>query len=570
MIHSAFYKFVALENPAAVVVWLTNISQELTGSILVSSEGINGTVAGAPQALEAFEQALHQNAQFSHMPFKHSACTTAPFARMKVQIKPEIVQMGVAQVDAVNHQARQLSPTQWRELLEQDDVVVIDNRNSFEFRLGRFKGAIDPGVSHFRDFPAFIEANLPTWQAQNKRIAMYCTGGIRCEKTSAWLGQRNIPVLELEGGILNYFQALPDASKEFEGECFVFDNRIALNTQLQETGTTVEQVYAAQTDGAWRIARAKRLFDAAVPAPQVIAAKLVSPSKVVTPAGQWPNLLAFLCEYFAHISPEQWQARMREGRVLDAKGRALPLSSPFIAHQTLQYFREPTAERPIPFEAQVLFENECILVADKPHFLPVIPSGEYLQETLLMRLRNTYANQELSPAHRIDRDTAGLVLFTKQRKVRGTYQNLFAQRAVHKVYEAVAGINPALKFPLTRESFLTRSEHFMQAQETFDTPANATTHIRQLEIKGQYARYELAPISGQRHQLRVHMCALGIPILNDQIYPTLTPEVANSDSAWAERYAAPLQLLARELRFTDPLSGEEMHFASRLSLMQLP
>jgi UPF0176 protein len=141
--------------------------------------------------------------------------------------------------------------------------VVLDNRNRFEFRLGRFKGAIDPQVSHFRDFPRFVEAHVPAWRAEGKQVAMYCTGGIRCEKTSAWMQGLGLTVHELQGGILNYFAGLPDAARDWQGECFVFDNRIALDTRLQQTTTSAETVYAGEPDAAWRLARAKRL-DAAV------------------------------------------------------------------------------------------------------------------------------------------------------------------------------------------------------------------------------------------------------------------------------------------------------------------
>jgi UPF0176 protein len=155
-----------------------------------------------------------------------------------------------------------LNPQAWRELLASDDVVVIDNRNSFEFALGRFKGEIDPQVAHYRDFPKFIEAHLPIWKAEGKRVAMYCTGGIRCEKTAAWMDNLDTTVYTLEGGIINYLaqtKDLPDAEQDWQGECFVFDNRIALDSKLAETDTDIEDVYDEQRDGAWRIERAKRL-----------------------------------------------------------------------------------------------------------------------------------------------------------------------------------------------------------------------------------------------------------------------------------------------------------------------
>jgi UPF0176 protein len=259
--HSAFYKFTDVTDVPALVSLLHDETQDLLGSILVAPEGINGMVAGTVAALEAFESTLAAIPAFSDMAFKRSACTTVPFRRMKVRRRKEIVPFGITNVDAKagTVAATQVLPADWRTLIEQEDVVLIDNRNSFEYRLGRFRNAIDPGVAHFRDFPQYITDNLEAWKADGKRIAMYCTGGIRCEKTVAWMSAFNIPVYQLHGGILNYFAALPDAERDWEGECFVFDNRIALDTKLRETGTTLEAVYQGDSDAEWRLRRAREL-----------------------------------------------------------------------------------------------------------------------------------------------------------------------------------------------------------------------------------------------------------------------------------------------------------------------
>jgi UPF0176 protein len=260
--HIAFYKFVELDDPDSVVAHLRVLTQHLLGSILVASEGINGMLAGSAAELDIFQRTLIDDAyfagKFAGIAFKRSACKTAPFGKMKVYKKPEIVPLGIEGVDATKT-GTDVSPEDWRKLIAEDNVVLLDNRNSFEFRLGRFKNAIDPQVTNFRDFPKYVEAHLPQWKAEGKRVAMYCTGGIRCEKTSAWMKEMDIPVLQLAGGILNYFQQMPDAEKDFEGECFVFDNRIALDTHLQETPTSLEDVYGGEPDGEWRMRRAKEL-----------------------------------------------------------------------------------------------------------------------------------------------------------------------------------------------------------------------------------------------------------------------------------------------------------------------
>jgi UPF0176 protein len=259
--HSSFYKFAALSDPKAVAARLKALSTKVTGSILLASEGINGMVAAPLQALEEFERALLEEFEgvFAGMQFKRSACITKPFKHMRVKVKREIVALGVAGVQAIDRPRQALQPKEWRDLIARDDVVVLDNRNSFEFKLGRFKGAIDPGVLHFRDFPRYMGEHVPQWREQGKKIAMYCTGGIRCEKTSAWMLDQGVEVFELQGGILNYFKEMPDAEKDWQGECFVFDNRTALDSKLQETQTSIEEVYKDEPDREWRISRARRL-----------------------------------------------------------------------------------------------------------------------------------------------------------------------------------------------------------------------------------------------------------------------------------------------------------------------
>ena len=270
LVHAAFYRFTPIEDPQHVAAVLRRrLShpglQELGGSILLAPEGINGTIAGPRDAVQLFEHLLQDpplGAALEGMPLRRSGCRTLPFARMKIHVRREIVQLGVAGVDA-RFTGIDVSPRDWRQLMRQEDVVLLDNRNSFEFRLGHFQGAIDPQVTNFRDFPAYVRAHAATWRAQGKRIAMYCTGGIRCEKTSAWMRTLDLPVYQLQGGILGYFAEMEEAHRDFMGECFVFDNRVALDTRLQETATTFDDVYRDAPQDSWRLLRARRLAEAA-------------------------------------------------------------------------------------------------------------------------------------------------------------------------------------------------------------------------------------------------------------------------------------------------------------------
>jgi UPF0176 protein len=267
-IHSAFYRFVPLPDPQAAAAELRSLGQGLHGAIVVAGEGVNGAVSGRPDAVQAFEAALRSGAALGGaargQAFKRSPCARDPFGRFKVVVKPEIVALGLPDFEALpqpdEHDDSHVSPAQWRELIARDDVVVLDNRNHFEWRLGRFKGAVDPQVRNFRDFVAYVQAQAPQWRAEGRTVAMYCTGGIRCDKTAPWMRSLGLQVKQLDGGILNHFQSLPDAQQDWEGECFVFDKRVAVDTTLNETATTLETVFDPRDPGErWRLERARRL-----------------------------------------------------------------------------------------------------------------------------------------------------------------------------------------------------------------------------------------------------------------------------------------------------------------------
>ena len=285
----------------------------------------------------------------------------------------------------------------------------------------------------------------------------------------------------------------------------------------------------------------------------------VGPSCVGLPPGPWHSMLDFFEQRFPSISRAMWQQRMEQGLVIDERGAVVTPASAYQPHQRVYYYRAVAAEPRIPFDETVLYQDEHLVVADKPHFLPVVPSGNYLNETLLLRLRQKLGLPALVPIHRIDRDTAGLVLFSVQPASRAAYSALFAERLVKKTYEAIAPWRVDLSFPMTRESRIVEAGHFMLQHEVAGL-ANAITHIEVLEVHGSVARYALSPVTGKRHQLRVHMAALGLPIVGDGLYPTLTPE-GQID------YDRPLQLLARSIEFVDPVSEQRRYFESSRQLM---
>lgn len=281
-------------------------------------------------------------------------------------------------------------------------------------------------------------------------------------------------------------------------------------------------------------------------------------SRLQLPRGSWPTLLDCLCDRFPAISREAWRDRFARGRVQDGAGVPLRVDAPHRPGFEIRYFREVIDEPVIPFEETVLHADEHLVVADKPHFLPVLPAGRFVRETLLARLTRRLGNPDLVPLHRIDRDTAGLVLFSANRDTRSAYQSLFRLRRIAKAYEAIAPALPDRLFPLVRASRLRAGEPFFRMREV-EGPADSETRVDVVDRAGRAWRYALEPVTGRKHQLRVHMAALGAPIANDRLYP----EFARVDD---DDYARPLQLLARRLAFVDPLSGATRLFESQRRL----
>ena len=280
----------------------------------------------------------------------------------------------------------------------------------------------------------------------------------------------------------------------------------------------------------------------------------VGPSCQWLPAGPWKTVIDFFKDQYPQVDATTWNARMAKGLVMDENGRRVDSKTAFRVGACIFYYREVENEKPIPFGEQVLYQDDHILVADKPHFLPVIPSGKFLHETLLVRLRKQRATEALVPVHRLDRETAGVVLFSLNPKTRGHYTSLFRNRKVRKIYEALAPTLKDSSVPTTRRSRIVQGEPFFRMKEA-PGEANSETRISVISNLGDLTLYQLLPLTGRKHQLRLHLAALGIPIVNDKLYPALTP---SDDSD----FSRPLKLLAKSISFQDPLTGRQHYFES--------
>ncbi|MFH0130927.1 pseudouridine synthase [Variovorax sp. VaC1] len=289
----------------------------------------------------------------------------------------------------------------------------------------------------------------------------------------------------------------------------------------------------------------------------------VGPSCVGLPHGPWPTIAEFLIERFPAITREAWLERIAAGDVIDEHHVPVTTERRYQSPLRVYYYRTLDGEVTIPFEEQVLFQDDQLVVADKPPFLPVTPTGKYLQQSLLVRLKRKLKIDDLVPLHRIDRSTSGLVLFSVRPETRGAYQAMFPERRIAKHYEAVVPWHDGVSsVPEVYRSRLVDDEHFMRVKEEPGEP-NSETRIVLQEARNGQALLKLSPVTGRKHQLRVHCMALGMPIVNDPIYPTLLPE--NTDD-----FDKPLQLLAKSVAFLDPVTGDLRSFTSPRSLSLAP
>ncbi len=284
----------------------------------------------------------------------------------------------------------------------------------------------------------------------------------------------------------------------------------------------------------------------------------VAPSYAWLPHGDWATLGDYLAIRFPMVPEQAWRARMARGDVKDDRGKTLSYDDTYIGGHRIFYYRERIDETPIPFEEIILYQDDELMVVDKPHFVPVTPGGRFLHQSLLVRLRRKTGLQTITPIHRLDRETAGVMLFSVNPATRSLWQSLFRFRRVHKVYEALAPVRSDLSLPCRVSSRIVRDEQFFRVKEIAGEP-NAFTQVELLSRTGEVGRYRLLPETGKMHQLRIHMSSLGIPILNDTFYPIATTS-SNED------FSSPLQLLSRAIEFVDPVLGIERAFQSTRSL----
>lgn len=582
-VNIAAYKFLVLSDLEALRDRLKHVCKRLAlrGTILLSGEGINLFLAGSRDGIDQFLQLLRGLEGFEDLEVKESYSAEQPFNRMLVKIKREIIAFGVENIDPARRTSPKLSAKQLKQWLDSGRPVrLLDVRNDYEVDLGTFQGAEQLGIQHFRQFPE-ASAQLPD-AAKAAPLVMFCTGGIRCEKAGPMLEQIGFQhVYQLDGGILKYFEECGGA--HYEGGCFVFDSRVVLNPNLEPTGA-VQCFHCQNVLTHEDIQSPKFQFGRSCPhcfmtAEQhqqaLLARRQVELSRIaqqqsgcrpydnrrlmhVPKSRSGLTLFDFLCAYHPPTESQQWLAWIEEGSITSRGERVSPwhiVREGERFEQVQSGFTEP----PVATDVRLLFEDEALIVIDKPAPLPVHPSGRYNRNTLLAMLAEVYRPEKLRVAHRLDANTTGLIVLARKYASARVLQPQFSAGQVQKVYLLrVQGHGAEDEFSC--EAPITDEPSLLGGRTISDQGVAALTHFRVLErFADGTTLLEARPVTGRTNQIRIHAWHLGLPIVGDPFY--LADHTIGVQQT-RDVEASPMCLHAWQLRFLHPFTGAPVCFTA--------
>jgi UPF0176 protein len=583
VVNISAYQFAPLSDLKALRTHLTTLCRErgLKGTILLSTEGVNLFVAGAAEGVDHLLAALRAVPGLEGLEPKVSESREQPFSRMLVKVKREIIAFGVPGIDPARHPAPRLTARELKLWLDEGrPFTLLDTRNDFEVQLGTFDRATAIGIQHFREFPAAV-AKLTLTDTQHP-IVTFCTGGIRCEKAAPYMLQQGFAeVYQLDGGILKYFEEC--GSEHFRGECFVFDKRVGLSADLGESEhglcfacqsllTSEEQASPLTVEGlscprcykspeelhARTLAdRREQLRQVTDPLPGRSPEDNFRPVKIAA-RHDGATLLDVVSELFAHIPRDHWRATIEAGDLVDHE--RMPVAAEHVVRPGERYStRERQQIEPdVNADVELLHEDSAIIVVNKPAPLPTHPSGRFHRNTLEWILRQVYAPQKPRPAHRLDANTSGLVVFTRTAAHARVLQPQFEHGDVQKRYLArVIGHPPAARFEC-RAAIATTVGHSgarVVGEET-GLPAHTEFEVIQRFPDGT-SLLSVTPHTGRTNQIRVHLWHLGWPIRGDAMYQ---PDGHLGEVQTTAVGDDPLNLHAWRLTFTHPAHGELVSF----------
>lgn len=586
VVNIAAYRFAPLDGlkPLRAELLAFCKARGLKGTILLSTEGINLFVAGGRMAIEALLDRLRGITGLESLTAKYSESAQQPFRRMLVRIKKEIIAFGVDGIDPVRHPSPKLSPQELKRWLDEGrPVTLLDTRNDYEVKLGTFRNAVTLGLDHFRNFPRAIE-QLPA-EMKQQPVVMFCTGGIRCEKAGPYMQRAGFEqILQLDGGILKYFEDC--GGEHYDGDCFVFDGRVGVDPALAETESTLCFHCLNPLDAADRNDPRYRpgvscpaCFRTAEEHQQTLIARREAAIRLVTTPlpGSQPydnfrpiniplkhdgqSLIAALCGIFSHLPREEWLARCAAGKLVGVDRRIVNAEHPVRAGECYLHRIPAAAEPDVNPQIRILYEDEAIVVADKPAPLPLHPCGRFNRNTLQAILNEVYRPQKLRPVHRLDANTTGIVVLARTKNFASRIQPQFAEGGVRKVYLArVHGWPAEDRFSCELAIGEEPAELGVRVADESGRPARTEFRVLQ-RFADRTALLEVVPLTGRTNQIRVHLWQMGHAILGDQAY------LADGTLGEVMTHAihdAPLCLHASEISFVHPARGEQMTLRSEL------
>ena len=585
IVNIAAYKFVTLTNLETRRTDLRKLcsAAKLRGTILLAGEGINLFVAGHRESVARLLEALQSDDEIGPLEVKESLTDHQPFNRMLVKVKKEIIAFGVEGIAPATHTAEKIAPHQLKQWLDEGrDVALLDTRNDYEVKLGTFDRARTLDIDHFREFPEAVDTLPEDWK--ERPVVMFCTGGIRCEKAGPLMEQRGFKqVFQLDGGILKYFDEV--GGQHYQGDCFVFDQRVAVDAALRETDAA--QCYACQAillpeeqqsplyeksvscphcyqDSHQQLkatiaARHEKLRQCSTPLPGSIPYDNYRPLHV---PGKFDGLL--LVDYLAAAVPsvgrDRWLSEIEKCRILHNR-QPLDSDHRVAAGDKYEHLFPNLVEPPVDPNIQILYEDAALVVVNKPAPLPMHAGGRFNKNTLAGLLEPVYHPERLRHAHRLDANTTGVVLFSRTRRIAGLLQPKFARGEVTKVYRALVEGHP------TDDNFscelpIAESKSIAGSRKLDDRGQPATTEFATLaRYDDGTAFVEARPITGRTNQIRIHLWALDLPIVGDTTYQA--GGVINADESLAPG-DPPMCLHAWKIGVVHPLSGERVEYEAPL------
>lgn len=578
----AAYRFVELSGLKELREELLALckGEGLKGTILLSVEGVNLFVAGSADGVAKLMGRLREIPGLGDFEAKVSESEDQPFRRMLVRIKKEIISFGIEGVEPGKRTSPKLSAKELKQWLDEGrKVTLLDTRNDYEVKLGTFKGAVVPDIRTFREFPKAVR-ELPE-EMKDETVVMFCTGGIRCEKAGPFMemeGFKNI--YQLDGGILKYFEEC--GADHYDGECFVFDQRVGVDPALQETDTAVcyacQAPLNAEDQEDVRYVAGETCPYCFVPEPEKMAGRIAAaqakldkvcevlpgsvpqenrrPVNVPARYDRW-TLGDLLSDQFPQVSGNEWERRCAEGRFVSYGGKVRGIDHVVRAGERILQIFPPEVEPEVAQGIRIVWDDEAIVVVEKPAPLPMHASGRYHRNTLQHLINQVYEPKFLRPVHRLDANTRGLVLFARTRHFCRLLQRQFLDGKVEKLYRVRVQGSPEWDEKIC-ESAISAEPVGPGGRVVDEDGLAARTDFRVLERHGDgTALLEARLGSGRTNQIRVHLWEMGLPVVGDPCY---LPDGKMGDKQTLEVGDPPMELEAWRLCFTHPLSGKRMEF----------